>query len=362
MPEPAPVTTATLSVKCVMGSSQISDTDSIRNRRYRISRRGASTVATVSDATTSWREPHLRQRWGRNHLVRRDPRRCRIARAACSQSSRACTMSSWLRPMKFHHMTSDSAKRRSADQHDGRVACRLQPDRSPGREPGIASAGASRRTRRPALARRPPGRACSNSGCRGTVAAAPAPRVSSAPTIGEYVMAGDSMSASRPTSTMARQPSPPVRGRSGRCSNAAGPVREPSGSATHSCRPCIIMWPPTETSECETPSPDVMRLSSPGRRTTSLPRLSRCRMSPAKGPRDGLQPGVRMRQHLHGFAGGTEVVDEAPGPDGRQAAMREGSVDGESTDAAQRHLARLEQEVPIHGVSVRGGTGRRVTT
>ena len=98
---------------------------------------------------------------------------------------------------------------------------------------------------------------------------------------------------------------------------------------------------PTENSEWATPSPDVMRLSSPGLRTTSLPRLSRCRISPAIGQVTVCRP-VWGCGNTFMRGGRAEMIDEAPGTHGRQSAMGKGAVHRDAANPAKRDLPRIQ--------------------
>ena len=57
-------------------------------------------------------------------------------------------------------------------------------------------------------------------------------------------------------------------------------------------------------------------------------------------PRDRLQPGVGVRRHVHAAAAfRAVVVDEAPRPDERAVAVRQGASHLEGTQPAERNLA-----------------------
>ena len=57
-------------------------------------------------------------------------------------------------------------------------------------------------------------------------------------------------------------------------------------------------------------------------------------------PRDRLQPGVGVRRHVHADAAfRAVVVDEAPRPDERAVAVRQGASHLEGTQPAERNLA-----------------------
>ncbi|VXB72952.1 hypothetical protein PLANTIT3_60129 [Plantibacter sp. T3] len=60
-------------------------------------------------------------------------------------------------------------------------------------------------------------------------------------------------------------------------------------------------------------------------------------------PGHGLQAGVRMRQDAHQRPVLVEAVEEAPGADHRQLALREGAMDAQAADAAEGDLAGLEE-------------------
>ena len=62
----------------------------------------------------------------------------------------------------------------------------------------------------------------------------------------------------------------------------------------------------------------------------------------AEQPGDGLQAGVRVRRHDHAGVGvgRAVVVEEAPGADGADLAVRQGPADHEGADAAEGDLAR----------------------
>ena len=68
-------------------------------------------------------------------------------------------------------------------------------------------------------------------------------------------------------------------------------------------------------------------------------------------PTDGLEPGVRMRRHIHRAAPGHRVravaVDEAPGSDEAALLLRQGPAHRHRPGAAERHLARFEKLDPF---------------
>ena len=63
-------------------------------------------------------------------------------------------------------------------------------------------------------------------------------------------------------------------------------------------------------------------------------------------PGDGLEADVRMRLHPHRRDLRAEAVEEAPRAHERQIALRQRPVHLHRADAAERHLARFEQERP----------------
>ena len=101
-----------------------------------------------------------------------------------------------------------------------------------------------------------------------------------------------------------------------------------------------------DTSEWQMPAPAVIRFSSPGRTIACTPALSRCSTSPAEQPADRLQPGVRMRRHVHAGAAADVVrpvvVGEAPRPDQRPLPLRQGAPHPDRPRTAQRHVRGMQ--------------------
>jgi hypothetical protein len=60
-------------------------------------------------------------------------------------------------------------------------------------------------------------------------------------------------------------------------------------------------------------------------------------------PRDGLEAGVRVGEDLHVGVLGPELVEEAPGADRGDLALRQSAADLHRADAAERHVPRLEE-------------------
>src|SRR3954466_16096602 len=87
-----------------------------------------------------------------------------------------------------------------------------------------------------------------------------------------------------------------------------------------------------DISEWEIPCPELMRLSCPGRIDWSLPRLSRCTISPSTSQVTVCRPGCGCGRDLHAGASadvlGAEVVDEAPGVDHPALSLRQQPADG----------------------------------
>ena len=131
------------------------------------------------------------------------------------------------------------------------------------------------------------------------------------------------------------------------------------GSAIHSWTPCRSgEWSGGLSSEWEMPWPAVIRFSWPGRTSCRLPTLSRCSTSPGDQPADRLQPGVRVRRHLHaGRAAdvvGPVVVDEAPGADHppRPVGQRPGDRHRpRSTERDRSAVQQLAHRLDRHGRS-----------
>jgi hypothetical protein len=66
----------------------------------------------------------------------------------------------------------------------------------------------------------------------------------------------------------------------------------------------------------------------------------------AEQPADRLQPGVRMRRHVHADAVAdimwAIVIGEAPRPDKRPLPLRQRPADPDGPRATQRHFARVQ--------------------
>ncbi len=136
-----------------------------------------------------------------------------------------------------------------------------------------------------------------------------------------------------------------MTGRSSCRSKAGPPCRRDSGSATQSCRASRgTASSPTEYSEWAMPAPLVMRLRAPRRTITSLPTVSRWRTSPTNGQVTVCSPMCGMRLDAHARHLRSEPVEEAPGTDQRQVALGQAASHLHRPDAAERHLARLEQQ------------------
>ena len=90
-----------------------------------------------------------------------------------------------------------------------------------------------------------------------------------------------------PTITRSRAPSSCSSGRAAAswCAKAGAVSSWARGSATHSCSPASRAPPARSAggvrSECTMPRPAVIQFTAPGRIGTTLPRLSRCRISPS---------------------------------------------------------------------------------
>ncbi len=92
------------------------------------------------------------------------------------------------------------------------------------------------------------------------------------------------------------------------------------------------------------PAPLVMRLSAP-RRTTHVA-ADGVAVADLADERPGhrLEPDVRMRLHPHPRHLRAEAVEEAPGAHEGQVALRQRPPHLHRADAAERHLARLEEQ------------------
>ena len=101
------------------------------------------------------------------------------------------------------------------------------------------------------------------------------------------------------------------------------------------------------------PAPAVIRFSSPGRTIACTPALSRCSTSPLEQPTDGLQPGVRMRRHVHpagrrarrvGRSGRRNTTPRSATAPAAAACVAPGSPAGRPAaprvDAAHRRMAK----------------------
>src|SRR5688572_8074367 len=107
--------------------------------------------------------------------------------------------------------------------------------------------------------------------------------MTSAPTSGESVRAGERIPPTSPTSTVATTGPITASGSDEWCSKAAGPDRVVSGCATQSWRPWRAPVEPFGVSSAwATPRPAVIRLSWPGLMSCSLPRLSWWTTSPSR--------------------------------------------------------------------------------
>jgi hypothetical protein len=66
----------------------------------------------------------------------------------------------------------------------------------------------------------------------------------------------------------------------------------------------------------------------------------------AEQPADGLQPGMRMRRHIHARTVAkimwSVVVGEAPRPDERPLPLRQRAADPNRPRPTQRYLARMQ--------------------
>ena len=70
--------------------------------------------------------------------------------------------------------------------------------------------------------------------------------------------------------------------------------------------------------------------------------------------RHRLQAGVRVRQHLHRAAGGSEAVHETPCAYRRRCAVRERAIDLNAAKTAERHLAARHQKIGPRRVARNG--------
>ena len=120
----------------------------------------------------------------------------------------------------------------------------------------------------------------SNPSATGTCTALPASSTTSAPTRGDSTRTGDVEPHIDPTNTCARTPGATASTSGSWCSKRGSTSATASGSTSHSCAPWRTDVPAVDTSECEMPRPAVMRLTSPGRTTATVPSESRCSTSP----------------------------------------------------------------------------------
>ena len=86
--------------------------------------------------------------------------------------------------------------------------------------------------------------------------------------------------------------------------------------------------------------------ASPGRTNACTPALSRCSISPLEQPADGLQPGVRVRRHVHADAVAdvvrAVVVGEAPRADQRPLPLRQRASHPDGARPAQRDFPGMQ--------------------
>ena len=132
--------------------------------------------------------------------------------------------------------------------------------------------------------------------------------------------------------------------------------RARAGSAVHSWTPCRTVVDGVETSECAMPRPAVMRLSSPGRTIAWVPEAVSVLDLTGEQPAHRLQPGVRVRRHVHPAGDGDVVrpvvVGEAPRADERSAALGKGAADGHRAQPAERDVARGDDLEPLRAAAL----------
>ena len=200
-----------------------------------------------------------------------------------SQASRAATTSSPERPMKFHHMTTSSPNGSPPSTSTRAPSAPAVTDTPPGCRAAPTTPSSPRATARSPSVTDPASTSTDTSKPSGTGSTTDAP--AGEHHLGPHQRRLDPHRRRRPPQrphehlrpNPVRRP-PPPRARGAR---SAARRRPPPTAAPPTAAPRAARWSPgVDTSECEMPRPAVIRFTSPGRTSATVPSESRCSTSP----------------------------------------------------------------------------------